>query len=193
MFVELPNELIFIASGTFLLGWILASISGALRARHQAKKRDPRDDRIRALEAELRIAKSESMNSRSSVEKLEDQLKETTIGLERRDHVISKQQSKLEKVSVDLKDSVLKTRELRTELTDRATENVHAEAKIREVETELSVAQASTDMIATGVLDYSFNPDKQDPDGEVSDNDDVSSEVTKKRRASDRRSDSSER
>ena len=179
MFVELPNELIFIASGAFLLGWILAAISGSLRARHRAKKRDPRDDRIRGLEAELRIAQSESSDSRTGVQKLEDELKETTIGLERRDNVISEQQSKLEKVSSDLKDSVLKTRELRAELTDRATESVHAEAKIREVETELSVAQASTDLIATGVLDYSFKPDKQDPDAEVSDADDVSDEVSK--------------
>ncbi len=56
---------------------------------------------------------------------------------------------------------------------------MHAEAKIREVETELSVAQASTDMIATGVLDYSFNPDKQDPDEVVSENDDSPDEVNK--------------
>jgi chromosome segregation ATPase len=179
MFVELPNELIFIASGAFLLGWILATISGNLRARHRAKKRDPRDDRIRGLEAELRIAQSEENDSRTHLEKLEDELKETTIGLERRDNVITKQQSKLDKVSSDLKESVLKTRELRSELTDRATESVHAEAKIREVETELSVAQASTDMIATGVLDYSFIPDKQDPDAEVSEDDDVSDEVSK--------------
>jgi len=179
MFVELPNELIFIATGAFLLGWILAAISGSLRARQRAKRRDPRDDRIRELEAELRIARSESSDSRSDIEKLEDQLKETTIGLERRDNVISEQQSKLNKVSSDLKESVLKTRELRTELTDRATESVHAEAKIREVETELSVAQASTDMIATGVLDYSFVPDKEDPDAEASGNDDLSDEVSK--------------
>lgn len=179
MFVELPNELIFIASGAFLLGWILAAISGRLSARHRAKKRDPRDNRIRALEAELRIAQSETSGSRSQLEKLEDELKETTIGLERRDNVISEQQSKLEKVSTDLKDSVLKTRELRTELTERATESVHAEAKIREVETELSVAHASTDMIATGVLDYSFIPDKPDTDAGVGDNDDVSDKVSK--------------
>jgi len=76
--------------------------------------------------------------------------------------VISDQQSRLDRVKVDLKDSVMKTRELRSELTERATENVHAEAKIREVETELSVAQASTDLIATGVLDYSLAPDKED-------------------------------
>ena len=121
----------------------------------------------------------DTTDSRTHLEKLEDELKETTIGLERRDNVISQQQSKLDKVSSDLKESVLKTRELRSELTDRATASVHAEAKIREVETELSVAQASTDMIATGVLDYSFIPDKQDPDGEVSEDDDVSDEVSK--------------
>ncbi len=174
MFVELPNELIFIAGGTFLLGWILAAITSNLTARRRAKKRDPRDDRIRGLEAELRIAQSDSSDSRTTLEKLEDELKETTIGLERRDNVITDQQSKIEKVSSDLKDSVLKTRELRAELTDRATASVHAEAKIREVETELSVAQASTDMIATGVLDYSFIPDQQDPDADIDDDDDVS-------------------
>lgn len=162
MFVELPNELILFTSGAFLIGWLLASISGGFRAKYRAKKRDPRDDRIRQLEAELRIALSKGEDSRSDFEKVEEALKETTVGLERRDNVISEQQSKLEKVSGDLKDSVLKTRELRSELADRATENVHAEAKIREVETELSVAQASTDMIATGVLDYSIIPEKSE-------------------------------
>jgi chromosome segregation ATPase len=179
MFVELPNELIFSVGGAFVLGWILAAISGSIGARSRAKRRDPRDDRIRELEAELRIARSESADSRTDLEKREDELKETTIGLKRRDNVISDQQSKLEKVASDLKESVLKTRELRSELTERATENVHAEAKIREVETELSVAQASTDMIATGVLDYSFIPDKRDPDEVDSDIDDSTEEVSK--------------
>ena len=162
MFAELPNELILIAAGAFLLGWILASVSHAISSRYRARKRDPRDDRIRELEAELRIARTDVENSKLSAEKLEDELKETTVGIERRDNVISEQQSKLEKVAGDLKESVLKTRELRSELADRATENVHAEAKIREVETELSVAQASTDLIATGVLDYSFTPDQSE-------------------------------
>jgi len=179
MFVELPNELIFVAAAAFLLGWILSAIGSSLGARHRAKKRDPRDDRIRELEAELRIAQAESLDSRTDLEKLEDELKETTIGLERRDSVISDQQGKLEKATSDLKSSVLKTRELRSELTDRATESVHAEAKIREVETELSVAQASTDMIATGVLDYSFKPDKPDADESDSENDESADEVGK--------------
>jgi chromosome segregation ATPase len=162
MFVDLPQELILYTAGAFLLGWLLSSVIGRLSARYRVAKRDPRDDRIRELEAELRIARGDSQKTQMSVEQLEEQLKETTVGLERRDLVISDQQAKIEKIKADLKDSVIKTRELRAELAERATENVHAEAKIREVETELSVAQASTDMIATGVLDYSLAPDTED-------------------------------
>jgi chromosome segregation ATPase len=176
MFVELPNELILYSAGAFLLGWLLSSIAARMGARRKASARDPRDDRIRELEAELRIAMGESDRSKTDLEKLEEQLKETTIGLERRDNVITEQQMKLEKVASDLKDSVMKTRELRAELTERATQSVHAEAKIREVETELSIAQASTDLIATGVLDYSLAPDKED--GESA-NEDPSADVSK--------------
>ena len=162
MFVDLPQELILYTAGAFLLGWLLSSLSSNMGARYKVKKRDPRDDRIRELEAELRIAHGNTDKSRTELERLEDQLKETTIGIERRDIVISEQQAKLDRVKTDLKDSVIKTRELRAELAERATENVHAEAKIREVETELSIAQASTDLIATGVLDYSVAPDTED-------------------------------
>ena len=162
MFVDLPQELILYTAGAFLLGWLLSSISSRLGARYKAKKRDSRDDRIRELEAELRIAQGESGKTLSTVERLEEELKQTTVGLERRDHVITEQQSKLEKAKSDLRESVVKTRELRSELAERATENVHAEARIREVQTELSVAQASTDLIATGVLDYSVTAEQED-------------------------------
>ena len=73
---------------------------------------------------------------------------------------------------------MIKTRELRAELADRATENVHAEAKIREVETELSVVQASSDLIATGVLDYRLTPDQEDGES-GSANEDDSADVSK--------------
>ena len=141
-------------AGAFLLGWLLSSISSSLGSKFKAKKRDARDDRIRSLDANLRVAKTDAEKSRTNIEKLEEELKEIRSGIERRDIVITEQQSKIDRVSRDLKESVIKTRELRAEVADRATENVHAEAKIREVETELSVAQASHDMLATGVLDY---------------------------------------
>jgi len=162
MFVDLPQQLILYTGGAFLLGWLLSSISSSIGARYRARKRDPRDDRIRELEAERRIAQGNSEKSSTELEHLEEELKETTIGIERRDLVITEQQNRLERVKADLKESVMKTRELRGELTERATENVHAEAKIREVEVELSVAQASTDLLATGVLDYSVAPDTEE-------------------------------
>ncbi|MDJ0751402.1 MAG: hypothetical protein QNJ11_18095 [Woeseiaceae bacterium] len=176
MFVELPQQLILYTAGAFLVGWLLSSISSSLGARSRARKRDPRDDRIRELEAELRIAQGNSQKSNTELERLEEELKETTVGIERRDNVISDQQCRIDRIKADLKDSVIKTRELRAELADRATENVHAEAKIREVQTELSVAQASTDLIATGVLDYTAQPEKEDGS---SANEDDSADVSK--------------
>ena len=164
MFVELPQNLILMTVGAFLLGWILSSISSRMGSRTKASKRDPRDDRIRSLEAELRIAQNELGQVRQSAEQFEKDLEAANEQIEKRDRVITHQQRHVEELKKDLKDSVIKTRELRAELSDRAEESVRSEAKLREVETELSVAQASTDMIATGVLDYSLAPDAEDDD-----------------------------
>lgn len=160
MFVELPQQLILMTSGAFLIGWLLSSISSSIGARYRAKRRDPRDDRIRSLEAELRVAQTDLEKEREIIAEQKTELEESVEVAEKRDSVISHQQAKIENLSKDLKESVLKTRSLRSDLSDRATENIKSEVKLREVETELSVAQASTDMIATGVLDYSFIPDE---------------------------------
>ena len=162
MFVELPQNLILMTVGAFLLGWVLSSIGSRMGSSKRATKRDPRDDRIRSLEAELRIAQTELGQLKESAEQLEKDLETANADIEKRDKVISHQQRRVDELKKDLKDSVMKTRELRAELSNRAEESVRSEAKLREVETELSVAQASTDMIATGVLDYSLAPDAED-------------------------------
>lgn len=167
MFVELPQNLILMTVGAFLLGWILSAISSRMGSGQRAKKRDPRDDRIRQLDAELRITQIELASSREAVEKLEEEVETANEGVEKRDSVIVQQQGRIEELKKDLKESVIKTRELRHELSDRATENVKSEVKLREVETELSVAQASTDLIATGVLDYSLAVEKEEDDDDL--------------------------
>lgn len=148
--------------GAFLIGWLLSSISGSIGSKMRAKKRDPRDDRIRSLDAEHRIAKHDAEKLKETVIGLEKSIEESKKEIVKRDNVISHQQEKLEEIAADLKESVLKTRELRAELSERATENIRSEVKLREVETELEVAQASTDMIATGVLDYSLAPEAEE-------------------------------
>jgi len=162
MFVELPQNLILFTGAAFFVGWILSAISSRLTSKYQVRRRDPRDDRIRSLEAELRVAQSDSEKSSEKGSDLADELKAALEGIEKRDNVISHQQGRIEELTSDLKDSVLKTRELRSELSERATQGIKSELKIREVETELEVAQASTDMIATGVLDYSLAPEAEE-------------------------------
>ena len=159
--METPDTLLYVAVGAFLLGWLVAKISSALAGKIQARKRDHRDDRIRNLEAELRIAQTDSGEARDKAEQHEKKIAEEQERSQRSDQIISDQQQTIAKLKADLKDSVKKTRELRYELSNRAEENVRSEVKLREVETELSVAQASTDLIATGVLDYSVAPDRE--------------------------------
>ena len=162
MFIELPQDPMLIAGGAFLLGWIVARISAALGRRFKAGKRDPRDDRIRSMDAELRIAHGEVNKLKNALEEQEKEVAKVQKFVENRDEEALKRTGVIEKLTSDLKESVQKTRELRTELTDRATENIKSEVKLREVETELSVAQASSDLIATGILDYSTEPSEKD-------------------------------
>ena len=179
MFVDLPQELILYPALAFFVGWILSALSSRATAKMRATRRDARDDRIRNLEAELRIAQNERDEARQKLETVEEELEEAQEGIEKRDNVITHQQGKIDEMNKDLKDSVLKTRELRNELSERATENLKSEVKLREVETELEVAQASTDMIATGVLDYSIAPDAEESgNDDDSDDPDVSKTAT---------------
>ena len=171
MFANLPQNLLLYTAGAFLLGWILSAIHSRVTASFRANKRDPRDDRIRSLEAEARIARSEAEGMSEKDELQQKELMEANEGIEKRDNVIAHQQLRLGEVSSDLKSSVLKTRELRSELSERATENIRSELKIREVETELDIAQASTDMIATGVLDYALTPELEPTDLDAEAND----------------------
>ncbi len=167
MFMEAPQTLIYVVVGAFLLGWIVAKFGSWLGGKSDTRKRDPRDDRIRSLEAEYRVAKNDSEKSREQLDELKNELEDTTVTIAQNEKINLKQSGVIVTLRKDLKDSVKKTRELRSELTERATENMRSEVKLREVETELSVAQASTDLIATGVLDYSVAPDGNEEDEEI--------------------------
>ena len=140
------------AAVAFLLGALLAVSIGRLIRRRQVAKRDPRDEQIHSLQAELRVARSEVERLKAEAEQHRLSLEDTTLNLRAQTAVVTGQKTEIDRLAYDLKHSVKKTRELRAELAERATQNVYAEAKIREVETELSVAQASAEMLATGVL-----------------------------------------
>ena len=166
--VDLSEHAVFLIAGAFLLGWLLASLNARFGKQSSSGRRDPREKQILSLEAELRVARTEASSALEKFEAIEATLNEITEGIEKRDNVIAHQQETVTKLKKDLKDSVAKVRQLRSELSERATESVRSEAKLREVETELSVVQASSDLIATGVLDFSVTPDGEDADGDES-------------------------
>jgi len=166
MFMDTPQTLLLMTGGAFFLGWFVGKIGAYFGNKYTANQRDPRDDRIRSMEAELRIAKSEAKKNAAELEEREKELKDAQNEIDGIERHLNKSEEVIVALRKDLKDSVRKTRELRGELTTRATENLKSEVKLREVETELSVAQASTDLLATGVLDYSVTPDGDDEEDE---------------------------
>ena len=72
MYLETPEILIYVAAGSFLLGWTVAKIAAYLGNKFKARDRDPRDARILSLDAELRVAQG---NAQKAEAKLEDELK----------------------------------------------------------------------------------------------------------------------
>jgi len=167
MLEGIPPEFLMLIAGAFVLGWLVAKTGSALSARQKAKVRDPKDDRIRSLEAEHRIAVTVAEKAKESCETLMKDLEAAKKGVADREAALDEQMNVIAQLRSDLKESVRKTRELRSELSDRATESVRSEVKLREVETELEVSRASTDLIATGVLDYSFTPDEDDEEASI--------------------------
>jgi chromosome segregation ATPase len=159
---QLFDNWLLTAGGAFLLGFLVAKLGGWLGNKFDDRERDPRDDRIRSLSADVRVAQSSAEKARVQLEEASKDLTETQKLLTVRDDKIAGQEKKIQSLKSDLKESVLKTRELRAELSDRAIENTKSEARLREIETELSVARASTDLLASGMLDYTGNADDDD-------------------------------
>lgn len=154
---EKTEYLVLIA---FVVGWTVAKVSGWIGRKLTTAERDPRDDRIRSLTADVRVAQTQAEKVRGHLEQKEKELTETQKLIREREDTIAGHESRIERLRNDLKESVLKTRELRAELTERATEQTKSEAMLREVQTELSVARASTDMLETGMLDYTTSEDE---------------------------------
>ncbi len=161
MFEDALQNPFYIGAGAFAAGWLVAKISAWMGRRLTSAQRDPRDDRIRSMEADLRVARSETQKAQAAVEAQKKDLAELTAKSEEQVKTVREQLAEINKLRVDLKASVRKTHELRTELSDRAEENLRSTVRLRDVETELSVARASTDLLSTGVLDYNMDDDDE--------------------------------
>jgi chromosome segregation ATPase len=154
MFSEFSDTVTLATLAAFLSGWIVAKLGSYVSRKLRARNQDPRDRRIRSLEADVRVAHSAAEKAKARLDEIDGELAAARKTLQGRDGALAKQERAMDQLRADLKDSVIKTRELREELTLRATEGIRSEVKLREVETELSLVRASTDLLAPGMLEY---------------------------------------
>ena len=78
MFVDLPQQLVLLTVGAFLIGWLLSSISSGTGSRDSDNRGESQDDRIRSLEAELRVAQADLEKDREKLAEQEKNLEERT-------------------------------------------------------------------------------------------------------------------
>jgi chromosome segregation ATPase len=159
-----PQTLLYLVVGAFVGGWLVAKIGAFFGNRYsRSNKRDPRDDRVRSLEADLRVARNSGSKHEATIAERDQQLAAAKASIDEKANTIKDQLVEINRLRADLHDSVKKTHELREELTDRAEENLRSTVKLKQVETELSVVRETSDMLSTGRLDFTTADDDAEP------------------------------
>ncbi|MBT8085105.1 MAG: hypothetical protein HKP32_10900 [Woeseia sp.] len=152
MIDDSPQVLLFAVVGAFVTGWIVAKIGAYFGNRGSSSQRDPKEARIRSLEAELRVARSSTSKLEATMEERDKELKAAAATIDEYAKRINDQEAQVEKLKTNLRDSVKKTHQLRDELSDRAEENLRSTVKLMQVETELSVIQETASLLETGKM-----------------------------------------
>jgi septal ring factor EnvC (AmiA/AmiB activator) len=159
----IPIEFIAIACGAFIAGVLLTLIfSRGGRVGGKNKEADPRDARIRSLEADIRVNITEATKLKTARDEVTQKLAEIEELLQISEAKRKDKDIQIDELQKGLRESVRKTRELRVVLSEKASENIISEVMLREAKTELELAQASTNMMATGELTYDPPDDDED-------------------------------
>ena len=139
----------------FAAGWIIAYLSRILGGdlagsanKDASQSRASGEHRIRALETDSRLAQKaaneaeqELAATRAELGAMNEESAVLRKTLEHRD-------AQLAEAKRDISDECLKTAELRKELSGRAEETIRANVQIKNIETELDVIQAGSDVVA---------------------------------------------
>ena len=112
---------------------------------------DPRNHRIREMEAGLRTAQRQFADIGQALEEKTAELNTAVETLQGLRATITEREEELAKLTGDLKGSVTKTRELRIELQDRATETIREQVRAVEAETELDIARAGSEAVLSEI------------------------------------------
>jgi hypothetical protein len=143
--------LIFALIGV-LGGWALGRIGAWFGYRRSDSSTGSRGEpggqhRVRGLEADLRVAQRKAEEAELALEREREASGELRAELQRKSEQLAERDAELERVRQKLSDECTKTQGLRAELTNRAEETIRAGVRVRDAETELSVARAGSDAV----------------------------------------------
>lgn len=131
----------------FLAGALLSGIRRILGRRPGGKRADELYHRIRALEADLRVAHKAAEEARAGRETLAANLAQlSTEATALRDRA-ARHDEEVRALRTEVQHECAKTARLRQELADRAEEMVRTHVQLREVQTELGVTRVGSDVV----------------------------------------------
>ena len=116
-----------------------------------SRQEDPRNHRIRELEADARSVKRQLDGCEEELAATNEEFKTSVATLQHLRAKLVERDAKIEELEHELKGSVAKTRELRTELQDRATERLREQVRASQAETELEVSRAGSEAVMSEI------------------------------------------
>lgn len=139
--------LIFALIGV-LGGWALGRIGSWFSNR---KADEPKGDgvnhRIRALEADMRVAQRKAEEAELALERHREETDALRQEIRAKSDALTEREEEVKRLRQSLTDECGKTQGLRQELTNRAEETIRASVRVKDAETELSVARAGSDAV----------------------------------------------
>lgn len=101
---------------------------------------------LRSLEAELRVARKKTEVAKEKLQAMEEEMAELRSERDQLQKLLARREEELAEAENTLKDEIAKTVALRHRLTDQAEETIRANVKARDIETELSIRQAGSNL-----------------------------------------------
>ncbi len=173
MLSDLLQRYLMIGVAAFVAGYLVAMLGRVVSGRLKKTIQDPRDHRIRALEADVRLAERQANDHETHSKEARAQLKDAVEKIKGLKSTVQAADAEINKLKADLKTSCEKTVELRQELTDRAEQTIRGRAQLDDLKTELQVAKAGTDAVLDEINRLNQEgddlPDMVDPEKLVTD------------------------
>jgi chromosome segregation ATPase len=134
-----------------MCGWVMGRVGSWFGNRKSRSREEDLNHRVRALEADLRVAQRNAEEAAAQSEQHRQELETLRLQVKNESSAIRERDEQLRKLRQSLADECNKTQSLRQELTMRAEETLRAKVRAKEAETELGVARAGSDAVAAQV------------------------------------------